>query len=129
MLRHPLLDKVASRFTSFIHNSYLFGNKSGDLVESELEENIYFEEIEMSSYLRQFKKLGAIADFYGLVQRHVLAPKLDQLARNAYQEKGGALKLMAGEADAKLPLKVYLDGVQKHLLDESLKGLIKLTTE
>ena len=58
----------------------------------------------MSSYLRQFKKLHAIQDFYNLVQRHVLAPQLDRLARDAYQEKGGALKLMAGEADVKLPL-------------------------
>ena len=116
MLRHPLLEKVANKFTSFVHNSYLFGNRIGDSTESEVDEITYFEEVEMSSYLRQFKKLGAIADFYGLVQRHVLAPKLDQLAREAYQEKGGALKLMAGEADVKLPLQVYLDGVRKHIL-------------
>ena len=34
----------------------------------------------------------------------MLANQLDQIAREAYQEKGGALKLMKGEADIKLPL-------------------------
>ena len=84
MLRHPLLDKVTGSFTDFIRNSHFFRMQSQLPEDSELEEATYFEQGEMSSYLRQFKKLRAIPDLYNLVQRHVLAPILYLLARDAY---------------------------------------------
>ena len=67
MLRHPLLEKVAGSFTNFVHTSHFFRMQSLLPEDSELEECAYFEQVEMSSYLRQFKKLHAIQDVYNLV--------------------------------------------------------------
>ena len=46
------MDKVACSFTNFIRTSHFFRMQSQLPEESELEEATYFEQVEMSSYLR-----------------------------------------------------------------------------
>ena len=46
------MDKVAGSFTNFIRTSHFFRMQSQLPEESELEEATYFEQVEMSSYLR-----------------------------------------------------------------------------
>lgn len=50
------------------------------------------------------------------------------MIKESYEHKGAALKMMKGERDVKLPLFVFLDGVEKTLIRGCLKQIIDMTT-
>ena len=72
--------------------------------ESEFEEESYFEQIEMTSYLRSFKELDQIPTMYAVMFSSFLQSQYEKIAREAYEYKSSTLKLMKGEKDVKLPL-------------------------
>ena len=51
------------------------------------EDDAYFEDIEMSSYLRAFKALSATDTLYQLIQAHILTKEMDKITKEAYQVK------------------------------------------
>ena len=59
-----------------------------DQSETEDEDDAYFEEIEMSSYLRAFKALSATDTLYQLIHAHILTKEMDKITKEAYQVKG-----------------------------------------
>lgn len=64
-----------------------------------------------------------------LVQKHVLQGKMLQLVKDAYDKKDSALKLIKGDKTARLPLEVFLQGVETQIIQGSLRKLIALTSD
>jgi hypothetical protein len=50
------------------------------------------------------------------------------LVKDAYEHKSEALKMMKGERNVKLPLFVFLDGVENTLINGCLRLIIDMTT-
>lgn len=103
-------------------------NNGGEADDAELgdetdgEGDSYFEEIEMSSYLRAFKALSATDTLYQLLHAHILTKQMDLVTKEAYQVKGKP----SGQL---LPIQFFIKAVKERILHGSLKNLIALTTE
>ena len=100
---------------------------------SDVEDDAYFEEIEMSSYLRAFKELGATDTLFQLLHGHILTKQIDQITKEAYQAKSQSVSqgqdpASPGAADSKLPLAVFTEAVMTRIVKGSLKNLLNLTT-
>lgn len=70
MLHQYLLNKVCRSLQEFAYKSSFFGlaDANEPVDEEEQEEKAYFEQIEMSSYLRSFKQLDSVNILYAVVQ-------------------------------------------------------------
>lgn len=72
MFHRTILTKLNASFYEFISTSKYFLQGEAEPPSDTDEEEAYFEEIEMSSYLRAFKELSAIDTFYQLLHVHIL---------------------------------------------------------
>ena len=70
VLHRQLLSQVNTSFYNFITESKYFSADEVD--DSDAEDEAYFEEIEMSSFLRTFKELAANDTLYQLLHGHIL---------------------------------------------------------
>lgn len=90
IFHRTILTRLNTLFHSFITSSRYFelakkrANVEAEVGEETEDEETYFEEVEMSSYLRSYKELGSIDTLYQMLQSHILTKQMDQIAKEAY---------------------------------------------
>lgn len=96
MFHRSILSKLNASFYNFVETTKYFvyqeqdeqqENAAAEQSETD-DDDAYFEEIEISSYLRAFKALSASDTLYQLLHVHILTKQIDLVTKEAYQVKG-----------------------------------------
>lgn len=92
IVERDLLKKINFKVTNFISKSLFFKN----LRKEQDDEEAYFEQCELASYLRIFKLLGIKNTFYDILSNHIIRPTLNGLIKKAFDARSEVINFMKG---------------------------------